>query len=64
MMSIPTTPTVDVPTAAEFLGVHAQTLYAAIRAGESPVTVVKIGRKQRVVTAALVRLLELDEAVE
>jgi excisionase family DNA binding protein len=62
MTPLPNSPTVDVPTAAELLGVHPQTLYAAIRAGESPVTVIKVGRKQRVVTAALVRLLELDEA--
>jgi excisionase family DNA binding protein len=60
--SIPTTPTVDVPTAAELLGIHADTAYAAIRNDEFPVTVVRVGRKIRVVTASLRRLLEVEDA--
>jgi excisionase family DNA binding protein len=61
-MSIPETPTVDVPTAASLIGVHSDTAYAAIRAGEFPATVVRVGRKIRVTTASLRRLLELEDA--
>ncbi len=50
--------TCDVPSAAKILGVHPLTLYSAIRRGESPVPVIRIGRRILVPRAALERLLE------
>jgi excisionase family DNA binding protein len=61
---LPTTPTVDVPAAAELLGIHPDSLYSAIRDGESPVQVIKVGRRLRIPTAPLLKLLGIDGEVE
>ncbi|MEV4033461.1 helix-turn-helix transcriptional regulator [Streptomyces umbrinus] len=50
--------TVGVPDAATALGVSKTHLYELIRSGRSPVQVLPLGNRQRVVTASLVRLLE------
>jgi len=49
--------TTDVPTAAARLGIHKLTAYEAIRRGEFPLPVIKIGRRYVIPTAALERLL-------
>lgn len=54
--------TVDVATAAAILGVNKLTLYDAIKRGESPVPVVRVGRRILVPQRALDALLE-GEAV-
>ncbi|MGH3248191.1 MAG: helix-turn-helix domain-containing protein [Trebonia sp.] len=56
-------PTVDVPTAALALGVSRSTLYEAVRSGRCPVEFVMVGRRTRILTAALVRTLEGSTAV-
>ena len=48
----------SVASAAKILGVHPLTLYAAIRRGESPVPIIRVGRRILVPRAALERLLE------
>jgi excisionase family DNA binding protein len=53
---------VDVTTAAAALGIGRSTLYDAIRAGHSPVRVIPVGRRRKVVTAELVALLEARTA--
>ncbi len=50
--------TLDVPSAARVLGIHPLTLYSAIRRGESPIPVIRIGRRILVPRAALERLLD------
>lgn len=50
--------TVGVPRAAIALGVSKTHLYELIRRGQAPVQVLPLGKRQRVVTASLVRLLE------
>jgi hypothetical protein len=50
--------TVSVPKAATALGVSKEHLRKLIIRGESPVRLVPLGTRQRVVTASLVRLLE------
>lgn len=52
-------PTVDVPTAAQLLGCSTSALYEAIRSGDSPVNVLRIGRKIVVPTRPLLELLGL-----
>lgn len=49
--------TYNVPDAAALIGVDKLTLYAAIRKGESPVPVIKVGRRYVIPKAALDRLL-------
>jgi len=49
--------TLNIDEAAQALGVNRLTLYSAIRNGESPVPVIKIGRRLVVPKAALDRLL-------
>jgi len=55
-------PTIPVPRAAEILGCSADALYAAIRADESPVSVLRIGRKIVVPTAPLLEQLGIAGA--
>jgi excisionase family DNA binding protein len=50
--------TVDVATAAERLGIHPHSLYAAIKRGECPLPVIRVGRRFLIPVAALDRLLE------
>ncbi len=50
--------TVDVASAAKILGVHPLTLYSAIQRDESPVPIIRVGRRILVPRAALERLLE------
>ena len=53
--------TYSVADAATRLGVDKLTLYAAIRRGDSPVPVIKVGRRLLVPARALDRLLEGEE---
>jgi excisionase family DNA binding protein len=55
-------PTIDVPAAADLLGVNTDTAYNAIKAGEFPVRTFRVGRRIRVVTADLLRFLELTQS--
>jgi len=50
--------TVGVPTAAPALGISTSYLYELAGRGESPVRVLKIGTRYRVVTSELIKLLE------
>ncbi|MFJ6085192.1 DNA-binding protein [Streptomyces sp. NPDC092369] len=50
--------TVDVTTAAPALGISRSQLYALIGKGQSPVGILRVGERHRVVTASLVRVLE------
>ncbi|MGW2934821.1 DNA-binding protein [Streptomyces sp. NPDC001156] len=50
--------TCSVPQAASALGISKGYLYDLIKRGESPVRVLPLDGRNRVVTAALVRLLE------
>ncbi|MFE0256890.1 hypothetical protein [Streptomyces sp. NPDC059010] len=50
--------TVSVPKAATALGGSSSHLHALIKRGESPVKLVPLGGRHRVITASLVRLLE------
>lgn len=50
--------TVSVPKAATALGVSQSHLHALIKRGESPVKLVPLRGRHRVITASLVRLLE------
>lgn len=50
--------TVTVPEAARAMGISKTHLHALIKRGESPVKTLPLGSRHRVVTAALVRLLE------
>ncbi|MEU8968062.1 DNA-binding protein [Streptomyces monashensis] len=50
--------TVSVPQAAKAMGISKTHLHALIKRGESPVKTLPLGTRHRVVTAALVRLLE------
>jgi len=53
--------TVDVPRAAQALGISRSTAYEWIRLGEFPVPVISVRHKHRVPTAGLVRLLSAGE---
>jgi len=46
-------PTVDVPTAARFLGISRSTSYELCRTGQFPVRVIRVGSRYRVVTSDL-----------
>jgi excisionase family DNA binding protein len=52
--------TVDVATAAEILGVNKLTLYDAIRRGDSPVPVIKVGRRYLISKSELDRVLGVE----
>jgi hypothetical protein len=52
--------TVSVPQAAKALGISDTHLHSLIRAGEAPVKTLTLRGRHRVITAALVRLLEGD----
>ncbi|MEV6907992.1 DNA-binding protein [Amycolatopsis sp. NPDC051071] len=56
--------TVDVVTAGRPLGLGRNGAYDAVKAGDFPVRVLKIGSRYRVVTAELVALLEARSAPE
>jgi excisionase family DNA binding protein len=53
------TPTVSVPEAARILGVGRAVGYAAVKSGELPA--IRVGGRVLVPTAALRRLLQLDD---
>lgn len=53
-------PTMKVPAVAEALGCSSWEMYQLIKRGESPVPVIRLGRKIVVPTQAVRRLLELD----
>lgn len=52
--------TTDVATAAKLLGVSRNQAYAALHAGE--IEAIRIGGRYRVLTAPLLRLLQLSDA--
>jgi excisionase family DNA binding protein len=52
-------PTLSVDEACVVLGISRSSGYAGAKTGELPV--IQIGRRLRVPTAALIRMLELDE---
>jgi excisionase family DNA binding protein len=52
---------VDVAQAARALGVGRSTAYQAIAEGTFPATVIKVGRRQRVLTHSLIAVLEGSE---
>lgn len=51
--------TVGVPEAARAIGVSKSHLYELVKRGEAPVRVLSFGTRHRVVTASIVRLLEV-----
>jgi predicted DNA-binding transcriptional regulator AlpA len=53
----------DVAQAAEALGVSRSAAYESIRCGTFPATVITVGRRKRVLTSSLLRVLEDGEAV-
>ena len=53
------TPTTDIATAAEVLGIGRTTAYRLALQGDFPCKVIRVGRRYRVVTADLRRLLEV-----
>lgn len=53
-------PTVDLPTGGKALGISRDKAYRLARAGEFPVKLIPVGPSYRVVTADLIRILELD----
>jgi predicted site-specific integrase-resolvase len=60
-MQLPDTPTVSVQVAAAALGVSFSTFYAAVRAGEEPVPVIRCGKRIVVPTAPLKRALGISD---
>lgn len=61
-MSADLPPTLTVPKAAELLGCSPSAAYEAIRAGDFPVAVVRIGRKIVVPTRPLLNVLGIEAA--
>lgn len=57
MSRSPEQATVPVAEAAKRLGIHPHSLYAAIKRGDSPVPVIRVGRRLLVSRVALDRLL-------
>ena len=53
-------PTVGVSVAAEAAGVSAWAMYQAIKAGESPFPIIRVGRAIRVPSASLRQILGLS----
>ncbi|MGW4731871.1 helix-turn-helix transcriptional regulator [Streptomyces shenzhenensis] len=62
LMSLP--PTISVELAGRAFGVGRDTAYKLVRAGEFPCQVVRAGRRYRVVTADLRRVLGIQESTE
>ncbi|MGH2787215.1 MAG: helix-turn-helix transcriptional regulator [Actinomycetota bacterium] len=54
--------TLDIPTAAHFLGISTRHAYELVARGEFPVEVLRLGRAIRVPTARLCNALGLDGA--
>lgn len=50
-------PTLDVPAACKLLGISRSHGYAAVRRGEFPAKVLKVGGSYRVITASLLVIL-------
>lgn len=59
-MTLPSTPTIPLPEAAELLGIGKSTAYAAVRKGNFPVRVIQIGSRYVVPTKPLLELLDLE----
>lgn len=55
-------PTVDVETAGKAFGLGRSTSYSLARAGEFPCKVIRAGRSYRVITADLLRVLQISPA--
>ncbi|WP_280422562.1 helix-turn-helix transcriptional regulator [Nocardia carnea] len=55
-------PTVDLHTAADVLGIGRSTAYKLASAGDFPAKVIRAGRRYRVVSADLRRLISVDDA--
>lgn len=55
-------PTLDIPTAAELLGLSRTKAYQLAKEGDFPCRVLKIGHSYRVPTQSLLRLLEAETA--
>ncbi|MGF0314633.1 helix-turn-helix transcriptional regulator [Nocardia fluminea] len=55
-------PTCDLPMAAKAIGASRSHAYALAKKGEFPCKVIRVGRRYRVVTADLRRLLDIDNA--
>lgn len=56
---VPVAPTLDVETAGRLFGIGRTTAYALARAGEFPCELIRVGRAYRVVTADLLRVLNI-----
>ncbi|WP_044574670.1 hypothetical protein [Saccharopolyspora spinosa] len=54
--------TVDVPTGGAAFGMPRSTAYEAVKTGQFPARVLKVGGRYRVVTASIVRALSEEEA--
>jgi excisionase family DNA binding protein len=54
--------TVDLVTAARALGIGRTSIYQLARTGELPVPVLRLGTRYRVVTSALLAILNIDPA--
>jgi hypothetical protein len=52
----------DVSQAARVLGISRSSAYEAIARGDFPATVITVGRRKKVLTASLLRVLECGEA--
>lgn len=57
-------PAVDVPTAAEILGVGRSCAYELVRSGQWPTPVLRLGRLIRVPTAPLLNMVRADGNAE
>lgn len=57
-------PTIDVPTAGEFLGLGRSASYDLVRRGESPTPIIRLGHLVRVPSPALVTLLCLSTTAD
>ncbi|TCO58282.1 helix-turn-helix protein [Actinocrispum wychmicini] len=53
--------TVDLTTAANALGIHVQTAYKLLRSNAFPCSVLRLGRRYRVPTRALLLALRIEE---
>lgn len=58
-----TNPTLDLDEARQAIGIGRSAAYEAVRAGTWPTPVIRVGRRIRVPTASLRRVLELDPPV-
>lgn len=56
-------PVVDLPTAAEILGVGRSSAYELVRNGQWPTTVLRLGRLIRVPSAPLLELVGVDKPI-